>query len=103
MAARTAQDVWIDDTARRAGYGDGTPRLPRRTGSRTIASVQIYRAATKELAVDTSRSVTTLPKELRATLLRRGLRLRRHRRRWSCSIRNDKQTIKGLFRLRRRK
>jgi 23S rRNA (adenine2503-C2)-methyltransferase len=97
MSARSAQEIWIDDTARRAGYGDGAA-FAAAHGLKDYRLVQIYRAAAKELAA-TVEDVTTLPKELRATLSGEGFSFDgitpvvvQHS--------NDKQTIKGLFRLR---
>lgn len=96
MAAPTAQDIWIDDVARRAGHAGGAA-FAAAHGLKGYRLTQLYRAATKELvaAVD---EVTTLPKELRAVLKAQGVTF--------DSVEpvvvqhsNDRQTIKGLFRL----
>ncbi len=96
MVTRTAQEIWIDDTARRAGYADGAA-LAADHGLKNYRLVQLYRAATKELQA-TLDDVTTLPKELRTTLGARGFSF--------DSVEpvvvqhsQDKQTVKGLFRL----
>jgi 23S rRNA (adenine2503-C2)-methyltransferase len=96
MAARTAQDIWIDDAARRAGHA-GAAEFAAAHGLKNYRLGQIYRAAARELA-DSIASVTVLPKELRATLAAEGFTfdavepvIVQHS--------NDKQTIKGLFRL----
>jgi 23S rRNA (adenine2503-C2)-methyltransferase len=96
MAARTAQEIWVDDKARRAGYA-GAAAFAQGHGLKNYRLQQLYRAATKELvaAVD---DVSVLPKELRAALGAEGFAF--------DSVEpvvvqhsNDKQTIKGLFRL----
>jgi 23S rRNA (adenine2503-C2)-methyltransferase len=96
MAARTAQDIWIDDKARRAGYPDGAA-LAAAHGLKNYRLYQLYRAATKELVGDLD-AVTTWPRELRESLTGRGFALEsvvpvteQHS--------NDKQTTKALFRL----
>lgn len=96
MAARTAQDIWIDDTARRAGHADG-PAFAAAHGLKNYRLAQLYRAATKELVASLD-GVTTLPKELRAALAGEGFTF--------DSVEpvvvqhsQDQQTIKGLFRL----
>jgi 23S rRNA (adenine2503-C2)-methyltransferase len=90
------QDLWIDEKARRAGYPDGAAFAAAHQ-LRPYRLEQLYRAATKELTPDLD-AITTLPKELRATLAREGFALdgvepvvvQRSR---------DGQTTKGLFRL----
>jgi 23S rRNA (adenine2503-C2)-methyltransferase len=96
MAVRTGQEIWIDDKARRAGYADGAA-FATAHGLKNYRLQQLYRAATKELAGDVA-DVTVLPKELRAALAAEGFAFDgvepvvvQHS--------NDKQTIKGLFRL----
>lgn len=96
MASRTAQTIWADDTARRAGHADGTA-LAAAHGIKSYRLAQLYRAATKELVAGLD-AVTTLPKELRAALAGEGFTF--------DSVEpvviahsQDKQTIKGLFRL----
>jgi 23S rRNA (adenine2503-C2)-methyltransferase len=97
MPARTAQDVWIDDTARRAGYSDGTAFAVAH-GLKNYRLVQLYRAATREF-VESVEAVSTLPKPLRSALAAEGFTFDavvpvvvQHS--------DDKQTIKALFRLR---
>jgi 23S rRNA (adenine2503-C2)-methyltransferase len=97
MPLRTAQDIWIDDTARRAGHVDGAA-FAAAHGLKNYRLAQLYRAATKEL-VESVDAVTTLPKELRAALAAEGFGF--------DSVEpvvvqhsQDRQTIKGLFRLR---
>jgi 23S rRNA (adenine2503-C2)-methyltransferase len=97
MTARTAQDIWIDETARRAGYADGAA-FAQAHGLKKYRLHQLYRAAANELVADVA-GVTVLPKELRADLAAEGYGFDsvapvvvQHS--------NDKQTIKGLFRLR---
>jgi len=96
MAALSAQDIWIDDKARRAGYAEGAA-FAQAHGLKRYRLEQLYRAATRErvAAVD---DVTVLPKELRAALVAESFAF--------DSVEpvvvqnsNDKQTIKGLFRL----
>ncbi|GAC1407420.1 MAG: 23S rRNA (adenine(2503)-C(2))-methyltransferase RlmN [Candidatus Velthaea sp.] len=96
MADRTAQEIWIDDKARRAGYADGAAFAAAHQ-LKNYRLQQLYRAAVKELA-DGVEAVTVLPKDLRATLAAEHFAFDsvepvvvRHS--------NDKQTIKGLFRL----
>jgi 23S rRNA (adenine2503-C2)-methyltransferase len=96
MVVRSAQDIWIDDAARRAGHADGAAFAAAHE-LKNYRLTQLYRAATKEL-VDTLADVTTLPKELRSALAAEGFGL--------ASVEpaviahsQDKQTIKGLFRL----
>jgi 23S rRNA (adenine2503-C2)-methyltransferase len=96
MAARTAQDIWIDDASRRAGHAGGA-EFAAAHNFKNYRLAQIYRAAAREL-VDSIANVTVLPKELRATLTAEGFAfdavepvIVQHS--------NDKQTIKGLFRL----
>ncbi len=93
---RSARDLWIDEKARRLGYPDGAA-FAAAHALKNYRLDQLYRAAAKEL-VDGVDAVTTLPKELRATLSAEGFSLdsvepvviQRSR---------DGQTTKGLFRL----
>jgi len=73
MAGRTAQDVWLDDKARRAGFAGGAALAAAR-GLKGYRLYQLYRAATREL-VDDLDAVTTWPKELRESLAQAGLSL----------------------------
>ena len=93
---RNAQAIWFDDKVRRAGFPDAQA-FAQHFGLKPYRLQQIYRAATKELLEDAG-DVTTLPKDLRASLADAG---------FSFSAvelvvvqrSNDKQTSKGLFRL----
>jgi 23S rRNA (adenine2503-C2)-methyltransferase len=96
MAARTGQEIWIDDKARRAGHADGAA-FAAAHALKNYRLQQLYRAAAKELVAGVA-DVTVLPKELRAALDAEGFAFDgvepvvvQHS--------NDKQTIKGLFRL----
>lgn len=91
-----AGQLWIDEKARRAGYADGAA-FALAHGLKNYRLEQLYRAAAKEF-VDDLADVTTLPKELRATLAGEGFAF--------DSVEpvviqksNDKQTTKGLFAL----
>ena len=91
-----AGQLWIDEKARRAGYADGAA-FATAHGLKNYRLEQIYRAAAKEF-VDDLADVTTLPKDLRATLADEGFSF--------DSVEpvviqrsNDKQTTKGLFAL----
>ena len=96
MAGRTAQQVWVDEKARRAGYADGAALAAAR-GLKGYRLYQLYRAATKEL-VDDLDAVTTWPKDLRESLTADGftfesvLPVTEQRS-------SDGQTTKVLFRL----
>jgi len=96
MAARIAQDIWIDDKARHAGHTDGAAFAAAHM-LKNYRLQQLYRAATKELVADVD-AVSVLPRELRAALVAEKFVFDsvapvvvQHS--------NDKQTIKGLFRL----
>lgn len=97
MAARTAQEIWIDDVARRAGHVDAAA-FAAAHGLKNYRLAQLYRAATRELLASVD-DVTTLPKDLRAALGAESFGfdsvepvvVRRSQ---------DGQTVKGLFRLR---
>ncbi len=91
-----AGQLGIDEKARRAGYADGAA-FALAHGLKNYRLEQLYRAAAKEF-VDDLADVTTLPKELRATLAGEGFAF--------DSVEpvviqksNDKQTTKGLFAL----
>jgi len=93
---RDALQIWFTDKVRRAGF-DGVESFSAHFGLKPYRLNQIYRAATKEFAPDIDH-VTTLPKELRASLKAAGFSF--------DSVApvvvqrsNDKQTSKGLFRL----
>jgi 23S rRNA (adenine2503-C2)-methyltransferase len=96
MAAWKAQEIWIDDKARRAGHADGAA-FAQAHGLKGYRLQQLYRAAAKELSPGIG-EVSVLPKELRAALAAESFAfdavepaLVQHS--------NDRQTIKGLFRL----
>ena len=91
-----AGQLWIDEKARRAGYADGAT-FALAHGLKNYRLEQLYRAAAKEF-IDDLADVTTLPKELRATLAGEGFAF--------DSVEpvviqksSDKQTTKGLFAL----
>jgi 23S rRNA (adenine2503-C2)-methyltransferase len=96
MAARTAQEIWIDDKARRAGHADGAA-FAQAHGLKNYRLQQLYRAATKELLAEVG-EVSVLPKELRAALAAEKFAFDAVE---PVVIQNsnDQQTIKGLFRL----
>jgi 23S rRNA (adenine2503-C2)-methyltransferase len=96
MAARTAQEIWIDDKARRAGYADGAA-FAQAHELKNYRLQQLYRAATKELVAEVG-EVSVLPKELRAALAAEKFSFDAVE---PVVIQNsnDQQTIKGLFRL----
>ncbi|MDE2482700.1 MAG: 23S rRNA (adenine(2503)-C(2))-methyltransferase RlmN [bacterium] len=93
---RDPQAIWFADVAARLGFADAAA-FAQAFELKPYRLTQIYRAANKEL-VESVEAVTTLPKELRATLAERGLAftavepvvLQRSR---------DGKTTKGLFRL----
>jgi 23S rRNA (adenine2503-C2)-methyltransferase len=91
-----ARDLWIDEKARRAGYENGAA-LASSHDLRPYRLDQLYRAATKELAPDVE-AITTLPKELRASLATEGFTLDAVEP-VVVQRSNDRQTTKGLFRL----
>ncbi|GAC1305493.1 MAG: 23S rRNA (adenine(2503)-C(2))-methyltransferase RlmN [Vulcanimicrobiaceae bacterium] len=92
----SAQDVWIDLKARRAGHADAAA-FAATHALRPYRLAQLYRAATRELAGDLA-ALTVLPLDLRARLATEAFELE--------SVEpvvvqrsNDGQTSKGLFRL----
>ncbi|HTX56282.1 MAG TPA: 23S rRNA (adenine(2503)-C(2))-methyltransferase RlmN [Candidatus Acidoferrales bacterium] len=90
------QTIWFDDAARSLGFADAGD-FARALELKAYRLKQIYRAANREL-LGAVGEVTTLPKDLRATLEQRGFSfssvepivVQRSR---------DAQTTKGLFRL----
>ncbi len=92
----TAQDVWINQKARRAGFLNGQA-LQQELDLRPYRIGQLYRAAAKELASDLA-AVTVLPLELRSRLEADGFELESLA---PVAIQHssDGQTTKGLFRL----
>jgi 23S rRNA (adenine2503-C2)-methyltransferase len=91
-----AGQLWIDEKARRAGYADGAA-FALAHGLKNYRLEQLYRAAAKEF-IDDLADVTTLPKELRATLADEGFAFDSVE---PVVIQKsiDKQTTKGLFAL----
>ncbi|HXO17895.1 MAG TPA: 23S rRNA (adenine(2503)-C(2))-methyltransferase RlmN [Candidatus Dormibacteraeota bacterium] len=93
----TGLEIWLRDVVARAGFS-GTDDFARHYQLKPYRLQQLYRAATKELLAGVA-DVTTLPQELRRSLVERGVAftalepvvLQRS---------NDGQTTKGLFRLR---
>jgi 23S rRNA (adenine2503-C2)-methyltransferase len=97
IVTRDGQGIWLEDVTVRAGFADADDFVTQ-FGLKPYRLKQLYRAATKELAAGVD-DVTTLPKELRASLIAKGVTF--------SSVEpvvmqhsNDKQTTKGLFRLR---
>ncbi|MFN2449977.1 MAG: 23S rRNA (adenine(2503)-C(2))-methyltransferase RlmN [Candidatus Baltobacteraceae bacterium] len=93
---RDAQTIWFTDKVRRAGFS-GIEDFALRFALKPYRLRQIYHAAVKELAPDIQ-DVSTLPKDLRASLKDAGFSF--------DSVApvveqrsGDKQTSKGLFRL----
>jgi 23S rRNA (adenine2503-C2)-methyltransferase len=93
---RDAQAIWFADKVRRAGFAD-VQSFADHFNLKPYRLRQIYHAATKDL-IDDVEHVTTLPKDLRASLAAAGFSFN--------SVApvvvqrsNDKQTSKGLFRL----
>jgi 23S rRNA (adenine2503-C2)-methyltransferase len=91
-----ALDTWLRDVVGRAGFADAG-EFARHYDLKPYRLRQLYRAATKELLGGVG-DVTTLPKELRAALVERGVAFSaiepievQHSR--------DAQTTKALFRL----
>ncbi len=89
-------DVWLRDVVTRAGFGDAD-EFVHHYDLKPYRLRQLYHAATKELLGSVS-EVTTLPKELRTSLIERGIAFSaiepiavQHSR--------DAQTTKALFRL----
>ena len=68
---RDPQAIWLDDVVARAGFADADDFV-RDYALKNYRLQQFYRAATKELLADVD-DVTTLPKELRAALVARGV------------------------------
>jgi 23S rRNA (adenine2503-C2)-methyltransferase len=93
---RDPQTIWFNDAARGVGFADAD-EFTRALDLKSYRLKQIYRAANKELLGGIV-EVTTLPKELRSTLEKRGFSF--------SSVEpivvqhsKDAQTTKGLFRL----
>ena len=89
-------DLWVDEKARLAGFPDGAA-FAQAHALKPFRLKQLYRAATKELVGDVA-DVTVLPVELRKALGDEGFAF--------ASVTpvvvrksNDRQTVKGLFRL----
>jgi 23S rRNA (adenine2503-C2)-methyltransferase len=93
---RDPASIWLRDVVKRAGFSDAEDFL-QTFGLKPYRIRQLYHAATKELLGDSS-EMTTLPKELRDTLVQRGVAfsaIEPERLQQS----SDGQTTKGLFRL----
>jgi 23S rRNA (adenine2503-C2)-methyltransferase len=95
--ARDPLTIWLNDVVGRAGFSS-VDDFVREYSLKAYRLKQLYQAATKQFlgGVD---DVTTLPKDLRTALVERGISF--------SSVEpivlqqsNDKQTTKGLFRLR---
>ncbi len=91
-----AQDLWIEETSRRAGFASAAA-FAEAYALKPYRLTQLYRSATKEL-VDGIDAISVLPRELRDKMIGAGMDLE--------SVApvviqrsNDKQTSKGLFRL----
>lgn len=93
---RDAQHIWFDEKARRAGYAGGHA-LALDLALKPYRMTQIYRAAAKEFLQHVD-DVTTLPKEVRATLAERGFTFDAVEP-VVVERSSDRQTSKGLFRL----
>ena len=91
-----ARDLWIDETARRAGYA-GLADFVERHGLKSYRLDQLYRAANKEL-LEGPDQVTVLPAPLRHALSEANLRFTAVE---PVTVQRslDRQTTKGLFRL----
>ncbi|HYL27020.1 MAG TPA: 23S rRNA (adenine(2503)-C(2))-methyltransferase RlmN, partial [Candidatus Nitrosotalea sp.] len=90
-------DAWLSDVVERAGFSSAE-EFARHFDLKPYRLRQLYRAATKELlgSVD---EVTTLPKELRAAMVGRGVTFSAIEP-IAVQRSNDEQTTKALFRLR---
>ncbi len=94
---RDARAIWLTDKISRAGFSD-IDSFSQRFELKPFRLTQLYRAATKELAASVD-AVTTLPKELRASLAEAGFGFDAVEP-VAVQHSNDRQTTKGLFRLR---
>jgi len=96
VVTSAAQDLWIDQKARRAGYENGEA-FARAHAFKPYRLGQIYRAATREL-VETIDAISVLPRDVRSALANEPYELESV---VPVTIQrsNDKQTSKGLFRL----
>ena len=93
---QSARDLWIDETAQRAGH-TGLAAFSEAYGLKSYRLDQIYRAANKEL-LSAPEDVTVLPAELRSRLTESGFTFSAVE---PVTVQQsaDKQTTKGLFRL----
>ncbi|HZV76737.1 MAG TPA: 23S rRNA (adenine(2503)-C(2))-methyltransferase RlmN [Candidatus Babeliales bacterium] len=89
-------DAWLRDVVARAGFG-GVDEFVAAYDLKPYRLRQLYRAATKEL-LESVDEVTTLPKELRAALIQRGISFSAIEP-ITLQDSHDGQTTKGLFRL----
>ncbi len=92
----SAQDLWIDQKAQRAGFADAAA-FAAAHGLKPYRLAQLYRAAAKEI-VDDLAAVTVLPRDLRAALAAESFELESVAP-VTVQRSNDAQTTKGLFRL----
>jgi 23S rRNA (adenine2503-C2)-methyltransferase len=93
---RDPLDVWLTQLSLRAGFS-GVDEFVRECDLKPYRLKQIYRAAAKELLPGIE-AVTTLPKELRTALAKRGVTFSS----LDATVvqhSNDGQTTKALFRL----
>jgi 23S rRNA (adenine2503-C2)-methyltransferase len=92
----TPVEIWLRDVVERAGFGtiDGFVQC---YGLKPYRLRQLYRAATKELQASVN-DVTTLPLQLRADLVARGVAFSAIEP-MTLQRSSDAQTTKGLFRL----
>ena len=90
-------DAWLSDVIERAGFS-GAEEFARHFDLKPYRLRQLYRAATKELLGSVG-DVSTLPKELRAAMVERGVTFSAVE---PIAVRQsaDGQTTKALFRLR---
>ena len=89
-------DAWLRDVVERAGFA-GADEFVRHFDLKPYRLRQLYRAATKEL-LGSVEEVTTLPKELRAEMVERGVAFSAIEP-ITVQRSNDQQTTKALFRL----
>jgi 23S rRNA (adenine2503-C2)-methyltransferase len=93
----TPIEIWLRDVVERAGFR-GVDEFVRFFDLKPYRLRQLYRAATKELRASVN-DVTTLPLELRGTLVERGVAFSAIEP-VTLQRSSDAQTTKGLFRLR---
>ncbi len=94
---RDPASIWLRDVVERAGYS-GAEEFAATYELKPFRLRQLYRAATKEL-LEGPNEMTTLPKELRTALIERGVTFAALNP-TTLQHSSDRQTTKGLFRLR---